>query len=303
MATWYAQLNSQDFHYYHQWNSAANGSGTWLDTSVTDYSQDTFCTNGKIVIISTNITCEKLYCHVNGFFRFSGTGLVIHADIENDSQLNSIDIQPNSDVTIYGDLIANGTENGAIVMYQSNSALTLYGNITVSGFYSIAIRIDSSTAIVNIYDGILSVDGDYSECIINELYNDTPTLYVNNSILTGGSGVWSSAIHYEDGRFVVNNSTLIAGDGLSCEAVRSMSFPVILNECNLVSSGTSMPIAGSMIYTPRADNYFEIWDDTTPTILALTPDADNLMKGTVCGQTVGTLAPASPFRRSKRRFI
>jgi hypothetical protein len=299
MANWYAQLVGQNFNAYHQWNSAANGSGDWLDTAVTDYSNDTFFSNGKIFTISTNLTCAKLVCD-NNFFRFSGTGLVIHADIENNTQYSSIDIQPNSDVTIFGDLIANGTENGAICMYQDNTTLNMYGDIIATGDYSIGVQLTGMTTFANIYNGTLLAEGEYASCVFSAQYNDIANLYINNCTLIGGTGFDANAIRLEDGSCIIENSTLIAGSGSFCEAVKSMAFPAILNGCNMISSEWSMPVTGSMIYTPNPDNYWEIWGNPNPSILALIPDAANLRKGVVCGNVTGTLAPASPFRRLNR---
>ena len=299
MANWYAQLVAQNFNSFHQWNFLANGTGVWLDTAVTDYSGDIFYSNGKIVLISTNLTCSKLVCDWN-FFRFIGTGLVIQADIENNTQYSSFDIQPNSDVTIYGDLIANGTESGAISMYQDNATLNLYGDIIVTGEYAIGVQLSGLTAFANIYNGTLIAQGDFAACVYSPQYNDIASVYVNNCTLIGGTTYNVNAIRLDDSCCIIENSTLIAGAGFFCEAIQCLSFPIVLNACNLIGSEFSMPVAGNITYAPEPHNYYEMWNGAGMSTLVLMPDSANIRKGVVSGHTTGTLSPASPFRRLNR---
>jgi len=297
VANWYAQLTSQNFNAPQQWNSLPNGTGVWLDTVVTDFSNDTFYSNGKIVVITNNLTCAKLKQDSN-FFRFEGTGLVLNADIEVDTMLSSIDIQPNSNITLIGNLIATGTENGAICMYQDNSSLNIYGDIICTGDNSIGVMLTSGDVVVNVFNGVLTAGGEYSVCLVSSMYG--ASISISNCTLMGGTSYNSNAIRLEDGTCSIEYSTLIAGEGFFCEAVQSLAFPVVLNACNLVGSEFSMPVTGSMICTPEPHNYYEIWGNPNPSILALIPDAANLRKAVVCGNVVGTLAAASPFRRLNR---
>jgi len=297
MATWYAQLASQNFNAPQQWNSIANGTGDWLDTAVTDYSNDTFYSNGKIVVITNNLTCAQLKQDSN-FFRFAGTGLIVNADIEVDTTYSSIDIQPDSDLTIYGDLFANGTENAAICMYQNNTSLNIYGDIICTGDNSIGVMLTSGDVVANVFNGTLIAGGEYSACLLSSIFG--AAISVSNCTLMGGAGYGSNAIRLEDGTCSIENSTLIAGEGFFCEAVNSLAYPAVINASNMISSEYSMPVAGSMIYTPQAQNYYEIWGAITPATMAVIPDIANIKKGVVCGSIVGTLAPASPFRRLNR---
>lgn len=298
MANWYAQLaSSQNFNAPQQWNSLANGLGDWLDTATADFSGDTFFSNGKVVTITNSLTCAKLK-QDSSFFRFSGNGIVITADIDVITTLSSIDIQPNSDVTLYGDLIATATANGAISMYQDNTALYIYGDIICTGSETIGVALYGQNSFINVFNGTISAGGDYSAALYSSTWDGS--ISVSNCTLVGGTGYGSNAIRLDDGNCSIEYSTLIAGDGTACEAVNSAAYPAVIDASNLISSEFAMPVAGSFVYTPEPQNYFEIWGTAVPSILVLLPDSANIKKGVVCGNTVGTLAAASPFRRLNR---
>ena len=66
MATWFAQNSSVNIDSVNQWNSAANGSGSWL-TWASLGASDVLVANGKTSItINVNVTCGELTTIANG---------------------------------------------------------------------------------------------------------------------------------------------------------------------------------------------------------------------------------------------
>jgi hypothetical protein len=141
MATWFAQNSSVNIDSANQWNSAANGSGSWL-TWASLAASDVLVANGKTSIaINVDFTCATI-CNdgtggaTNGGNFTVATGRAITSSIVGGNNI-CVTVSSSSTVTLVGN-ISNGSGGTGVVVHSGSGNLEITGNISaggVSGLY------------------------------------------------------------------------------------------------------------------------------------------------------------------------
>jgi hypothetical protein len=135
MATWFAQNSSVNIDSVNQWNSAANGSGSWL-TWASLAAGDELVANAKTAIaINVNVTCASirntttLGGTAGGGFTLSGSQ-VVTAALYSTTNVTMITISGSGSPSIIGDLIGGGnTSVNYTVNYTGSGTLSITGNL------------------------------------------------------------------------------------------------------------------------------------------------------------------------------
>jgi hypothetical protein len=236
VTTWFAQNSSVNIDSTNQWNSAANGSGSWL-TWASLGASDVLVANGKTSItINVNVTCATLTTEANGGTAGGGflmsAGVVVTANViagsttcisrsaAGASSTLVGNVSPSTTASVYtvsvtgGSLIitgnitagsASGQRSGVTV---ANAVLSVTGNLT-GGASSQAYCINASNSTVTVTgtvtQGTGSVNGNYA---INA---NASTIVVNGDVYGGtGSGTTIGTKSY--GVYAVGGTTTINGN-------------------------------------------------------------------------------------------
>jgi hypothetical protein len=155
MATWFAQNSSVNIDSVNQWNSAANGSGSWL-TWASLGAADILVANGKTSItINVNVTCAKLTTAATGGTAGGGfikaAGVTITATIEAGTTACVTRNAAGADSYIIGD--CNSTSSNAVAFTNASTG-TVY--ITGNGNGGTG---SSARAILNSSTGTIILTG------------------------------------------------------------------------------------------------------------------------------------------------
>lgn len=158
MATWYAQASTASFFSVsggttsNQWNSAANGSGSWLDLS-TNFSADTFSANGKTTIgLDANVTAATLTSAGGaGTWLINTTGVTITANLAAGTADGSFVMSSAVTVNIVGNITGGVSSSDYCISITAGGTLNVTGNVTggshASGY---AIYNGSAACTINI---------------------------------------------------------------------------------------------------------------------------------------------------------
>lgn len=217
MATWFAQNSSVNINSVNQWNSAANGSGSWLTWASLDPS-DILVANGKTSItINVNTTCARLTTAATGGTAGGGfilsSGITLTAAVEGGST-TCVTLSSGS-ATIVGN-ITTSVFAGAVVV-SSTGTLTVTGNVTGGSGNAIGIT-NSSTGTVNITG---NVTGGSSTNTFGVSNASTGTVNVTGTV-TGGTSWLSSGITNGTGTITITGN-VFAGSGSGAHAAVNSS--------------------------------------------------------------------------------
>lgn len=243
MATWYAQLSTDSFFSVSggttsdMWNSAANGSGSWLDTS-SDYSADTFNSNGKTdIALDANVTAAEL-TSAGG----AGTWLI-----------------NTSDVTITANLVAGTTQ-----AFRMNSGTPT--NVNIVGNLSAGSSSSDSCVEVSVA-GELDIQGNVTGGSGAGAHGLSVTAAATVTIagtVTGGGGVAAYGVggSHPTGTFTITiTGSVVADASAGAGLVGAGGTALTIQDGNIVDTATVNAIllrGGTMLFDPGPTNYYRI---------------------------------------------
>jgi hypothetical protein len=247
MATWFAQNNSVNIDSVNQWNSAANGSGSWLTWASLGVN-DILVLNGKTAItINVNVTCATITNYANGgtaggSFIWS-TGITITANILAGGSIGSI--SGTGTRTLIGNLSSSGTSNETTFLTISGGTLNITGNVTgprqVGSSYALSL---SSGAVVNVTGQVWSFQTP------GQIYQTAAINIASGCQCTVTGNVYGGP-HGDSGQAIINAGTLfITGDvyayvGYATSAIQNSGICEIIGNLYPSSTGPAYQQTGS----------------------------------------------------------
>jgi hypothetical protein len=164
MATWFAQNSSVNIDSVNQWNSAANGSGSWLTWASLDPS-DILVANGKTSItINVNTTCATLTTAATG--GTAGGGFILADGVTLTASLltgttNVVTFSANAPAVanVIGNHSATGSQFRRCILHSGSGTLNITGNL-VGGIFNEMIAVEvTGSGIINITGNLSSFIG------------------------------------------------------------------------------------------------------------------------------------------------
>lgn len=236
MTTWYAQNASQNINaawngHPTMWNSAADGSGSWL-TWANLAADDNLNANGKNAItINVSFTCAQICSASSGMGGsfYVSNGVTVTANV-----LGGVvaAIQGNASgvsFSITGN-VTGGLSSAAGIALASefDGTLSITGNVSGgSGSSSRGLSIASSTAItVNVTGNVTGSSGTSAHGIFDSY--GTSTIHITGNVTagnaTGCSGIFVNGTDYGTGLVTVTNGNLIDNQHAAAVCARRVYF-------------------------------------------------------------------------------
>lgn len=292
MATWYACNSSVNIDSANLWNSAADGSGSWLTwASLGD--ADVLIMNGNTgIVINSDITCAELKAtyYVSGVT--DGGGCVVseaHTITANlRAATNTHLIQTSGTgytLTIIGNCVGSGTGTGCAVLVNSACTVDITGNVSTG---------NGRPGLRNASTGTTTINGNVTGSSYNDRFGaentSTGTLNINGNC-TGGSAAGSYAVRNTSTGTVNISGTVQPGSALNSQAVGNTSTGVVKITGIIINTKSSQAISGPFIYNPSdATKYIQNSYDTSDNSYkyAKEPAATDIKKDVVVGTVTGT---------------
>jgi hypothetical protein len=196
MPTWYAQQNSVNINAANVWNSAANGSGTWLTWAALGPT-DVLMWNGRTnITINVSVLCASLRCSNFGGATAGGSGTIangvtITADLYGSGNSNNfLSITGSANCTIIGSLYGHDV-SAAILTVSSSGTIAITGNL-IGGSLS-----TSRSECLRQSAGVVIITGEITNAL--NVAIGIPTVSLSGGTLnvvgniTGGGGSANSA--------------------------------------------------------------------------------------------------------------
>jgi hypothetical protein len=196
MPTWYAQQNSVNINAANVWNSAANGSGTWLTWAALGPT-DVLMWNGRTnITINVSVLCASLRCSNFGGATAGGSGTIangvtITADLYGSGNSNNfLSITGSANCTIIGSLYGHDF-SAAILTVSSSGTIAITGNL-IGGSLS-----TSRSECLRQSAGVVIITGEITNAL--NVATGIPTVSLSGGTLnvvgniTGGGGSANSA--------------------------------------------------------------------------------------------------------------
>lgn len=211
MATWFAQNSSVNIDSVNQWNSAANGSGSWL-TWASLGASDVLVLNGKTgIVINVDFVCGSLTAVATGGTAGGGCTVAstrsITANVICSSAGTPVITLNSGTLTVVGNVTGGGTNVSHGIQMFGTSVLLVTGNVTGGtmnplGGTSHGIRSSSSGAIT-IVGNVIGTTGSPA------IYTDSSGSVTVTGNVTAGSavGINTYGIHS-----VAVNAIIVTGD-------------------------------------------------------------------------------------------
>ena len=226
MATWYAQNSSVNIDSVNQWNSAADGSGSWLTWASLDPS-DILVANGKTSIaINVDTTCALLTNVATGGTAGGGfilaPGVTLTASITCASVTCVARSASGSESFIIGSVTAAvGTNIPPAVVNSSTGVLTITGNVTaLAGTNCVGVQ-NASSGTVNV-TGQLAAGTSNSgggNAVVN---HSTGTVNITGNCAGASAGVNNAAaVNVSSGSMNITGNCVGGGAGTTTDAVRN----------------------------------------------------------------------------------
>ena len=279
MATWFAQNSSVNIDSVNQWNSAANGSGSWL-TWASLGASDVLVLNGKTgIVINVDFVCGSLTAVATGGTTGGGCTVAstrsITANVICSSAGTPVITLNSGTLTVVGNVTGGGGNVSHGIHMFGSSNLLITGNVTGGtmnplGGNSNGIR-TGSTGTITIVGNVIGTTG--SPAIYNE---SSGSITITGNVTAGSSaGVNTYGIHSVavNSIIVTGNVTGDAVDGIHVTAActvtvngdvysgavgagvhsTSLSAKVIVNG-NMISSSTGVGPVGRvcLLISPSA---------------------------------------------------
>lgn len=163
MTTWFAQNSSVNIDSVNQWNSAANGSGSWL-TWASLAVGDVLVANGKTSItINQNFTCASVTNAANGGtaggnFTVATTRTLVCSVVANNG--NVINLSGSGTLSVTGSMSGGSTNNARAIEASGTCACNVVGDVTNGSGSNCQAIVWGSTGILSItgncYGGSIS---------------------------------------------------------------------------------------------------------------------------------------------------
>ena len=257
MATWFAQNSSVNIDSVNQWNSAANGSGSWL-TWASLAAGDVLVANGKTSIaINVNVTCATLTTAATG--GTAGGGFILSAGVNITANIDcgtttcvTRSAAGGSNCIITGNLTGSTTTGSVTAYWHSSTGTTnIVGNVvggTSSGFGATV-----SNGVVNITG---NVTGGGAGNICYGINYSAGSLAITGNV-TGGTQIYSYGI-----LAAASISIVIVGDIIPSATTPAIGLVgAVLGTTTILhtghiqgSSGGIVPFGGSHKYLIHATN-------------------------------------------------
>jgi hypothetical protein len=217
MATWFAQNSSVNIDSVNQWNSAANGSGSWLTWASLGASDILVANNKSSITINVSFTCATITTAATGGTAGGGfllaAGVTVTANVVSDSGVCINRTATGAESFIVGN-VTGGTANG--VHNNSASTISITGNV-LGGTSGFGIR-NETTGVINV-TGNVTAAGTYGIAnITTGSINITGNVTGGSGAGGGGSGVYNVAT-----AVVTITGNVTGGTGESSYGVRSDS--------------------------------------------------------------------------------
>ena len=259
MATWFAQNSSVNIDSVNQWNSAANGSGSWL-TWASLGAADVLVANGKTAIAcNVSFTCATITVAATG--GTAGGGFVLSSSVTITAAITAgpskTCMTTSGTPTVF--IIGNLT-GGASVDGNPSHAITISTaiNLSVTGNVSggtISSTNHTSFGIYNTAASVISITGDISggthnggsSASIGGVFTSAGSLTINGNV-TGPSGTGASMTINTSGGIVQSGSasTTVTGTVTSGGLV-SNGFGILSNGGTIVVNGDVVSSSSSGI--------------------------------------------------------
>jgi hypothetical protein len=313
MATWFAQNSSVNTDSVNQWNSATNGSGSWL-TWASLGASDILVANGKTSIaINVNVMCATLTTAATG--GTAGGGFILSAGVNITANIEcgtttcvTRSAAGGSNCTITGNLTGSTTTGSVSAYVHSSSGTTnIVGNITggTSGGFGASV----SNGVVNVTG---NVTGGGAGNLCHGISYSVGSLAITGNV-TGGTQIYSYGINAS-----ATLSLVIIGDIIPSATTPAIGLvgtgsgtTTILHTGNIQGSSAGIvPFGGSHKYLIHATNaqqhgYYTSVSGTPGVLRTLytggvnigLPAIANVRLGTAYGavsEYTGTLAVPSP---------
>jgi hypothetical protein len=248
MATWFAQNSGVNIDSVNLWNSAANGSGSWL-TWASLGAADVLVANGKTSIaINVNVTCGTITTAATGGTAGGGfmlsDGVTVTAGLVTGTT-NVITFSANSPAVanVVGNHSAVGSQFRRCILHSGSGTLNVIGNVT-GGQANEIIGIEVSGAgILNVTGLISSLDaaGDPGGSAIR--ISGSATLNVTGNVSAGSS--ITSAIHRSGTGSIFVTGNVIGGSGGANAAGILSTTTALIKVIGTLTGGTLAPAVNS----------------------------------------------------------
>jgi len=307
MTIWYAQTIGAHLSETDKWNSVPTGTGSFLNIDAGGLGiDDIICANGKTsLIIDRNVTCARISNAIEGTGTINGNFFIqqdrtLNCDIKAGSAncliLSSADIP--FTVTINGTVYGPASGSNVYTVHQNTRAsLVINGNIngptSMSSFSSHTVYINNSVGTCIITGNIIGGSG--SGCTGVYVYASGATTINGN--ITGGvmsAGVWIAAT----GPCTIKNGTISGGTNSSAYGINlNTGAACYCQNTNFITTAAPF-VSGAAINTDgcNKNNFIQVGNSVFGYRLVPT----EVLKGVNYAGLIGSLAPASPFRRLNR---
>ena len=309
MATWFAQNSSVNIDSVNQWNSAANGSGSWLTWASLDPT-DVLVANGKTAItINVPVTCATITTAATG--GTAGGGFIWPGNVAivaNITAGTTTVLTPSGSGTrtITGNL-TGGTGSSAYCLAGTADVVTITGNIIGASSSTADGRvINNCTNLViigNVTGGSTSSNNNTINCDVNG------TIFITGNVIAGTA---ANAIYMNVGAMTLTVNGTISTAANSIPAIRAVGTLNLRHTGDqIAASNGTLPVSGNVtnfLISSSATMYHEYRVNnsgsagvarslyTGGTNLGQ-PSAGNVRLGTTFGSAseyTGTLAVPSP---------
>lgn len=246
MATWFAQNSSVNIDSVNQWNSAANGSGSWL-TWASLGASDILVANGKTSItINVSFTCATITTAATGGTAGGGfllaAGVTVTANVTAGTTVCINRTASGAESFIVGNVTGGPSSNAHGVHNNSTATITITGNI-VGGAGGFGLR-NETTGLINV-TGNITADAIYGLANIST-GNVTITGNVTGGTGTGGAG---SGVYNVTTATITITGNVIGGTVDSAYGVRNDSTGSI-SISGTITAGTGARAHG--LYSPAS---------------------------------------------------
>lgn len=187
MTTWFAQNSSVNIDSTNQWNSAANGSGSWL-TWASLGASDVLVANGKTnIAINVNVTCASITNAATGgtsggYFNVTTTRTLVCSLVANNG--NVINLSGSGTLSVTGSVSGGSTNNARAIDASGTCAGNVVGDITNGSGPNCQAIFWGSTGILSITGNCAGGSGATYEAVRN---NSTGTVIITGNCI-GATG-------------------------------------------------------------------------------------------------------------------
>ena len=252
MTTWFAQNSSVNIDSVNQWNSAANGSGSWLTWASLD-AGDVLVANGKTSIaINVNVTCATITNLATGGTASGGfllaAGITVTANITSGTSNCITRSASGADSYIVGNVTGGSVSLGVGLVNDSTGIVRITGNVTGGSVSS------NPWGVYNTSSGHIYITGNVTCPAGNvfqgfAVYNTgTGNIYITGNVT--GTGSYPAVQNNSTGRVYVTGNVTGGSSGANAVGIQNQSTGIVVVN-GTITGGTNGPgyvgiVAGSL---------------------------------------------------------